>query len=100
MSFAMLLLAMREKSRAFRWTMGLYCSMIISSTLYLKIHWVIDVLAGMLFAWGIVKLADLLLYLLTEKALKSWQTRRQRGHVFPLSDMQAQVASASDRKSF
>ncbi|MGZ4133753.1 MAG: phosphatase PAP2 family protein [Tumebacillaceae bacterium] len=99
MSFAMLLLAMREKSRAFRWTMGLYCSMIIFSTLYLKIHWVIDVLAGMLFAWGIVKLADLLLYLLTEKALKSWQARRQRGHVFPLSDMQAQVASTSDRKS-
>jgi membrane-associated phospholipid phosphatase len=58
MAFAMLLMARRENSRFFRWTMGTYCTLIIFSTLYLKIHWVIDVIAGMLFAWGIVKLAD------------------------------------------
>ncbi|MBL0387216.1 phosphatase PAP2 family protein [Tumebacillus sp. ITR2] len=58
MAFAMLLMAMREKSKAFRWIMGTYCTLIILSTLYLKIHWVLDVLAGMLFAYLVVKLAD------------------------------------------
>ncbi|ASS74841.1 hypothetical protein CIG75_07520 [Tumebacillus algifaecis] len=61
MAFAMLLLARRESSRFFRWTMTIYCTLIIFSTMYLKIHWVIDVIAGMLFAWGVVKLADLIM---------------------------------------
>jgi membrane-associated phospholipid phosphatase len=76
MSFAMLLMAMREKSRNFRWTMGIYCSTIILSTLYLKIHWVIDVFAGMLFAYAVVKLADGLMYLLNRRG-KKWITRSQ-----------------------
>jgi membrane-associated phospholipid phosphatase len=58
MSFAMLLMARREKSRFFRWTMSIYCASIIFSTMYLKIHWVLDVIAGMIFAYLIVKLAD------------------------------------------
>jgi membrane-associated phospholipid phosphatase len=59
-AFAAILLSLREKSRWYKWVIGIYCWSIIFSTLYLKIHWVIDMLAGMLFAYGCVKLADLI----------------------------------------
>ncbi|WP_409345664.1 phosphatase PAP2 family protein [Paenibacillus sp. MBLB4367] len=59
-AFAALLLAMREKSRWYKWLLGVFCVSIIISTMYLKIHWIIDVFAGMLFAWGCVKLADVI----------------------------------------
>ncbi|CAG7641252.1 phosphatase PAP2 family protein [Paenibacillus allorhizosphaerae] len=62
-SFAMLLLALREKDNIFKYMMVAYCASIIFSTMYLQIHWVLDVLAGMAFAYGVVKLADLVLYL-------------------------------------
>ncbi|PYI57265.1 hypothetical protein DLM86_02140 [Paenibacillus flagellatus] len=57
-AFAGLLLSLREKSAWYRWWIGTYCVSIIVSTMYLKIHWVIDVFAGMAFAYGCVKLAD------------------------------------------
>jgi len=57
-AFAGLLLSMRERSRWYKLMIGTYCVSIIVSTMYLKIHWVIDVIAGMLFAYGCVKLAD------------------------------------------
>jgi membrane-associated phospholipid phosphatase len=57
-AFSGFLLAMREKSKWFRWWVGIYSISIIIATLYLKIHWILDVLAGMLFAYGCVKLAD------------------------------------------
>ncbi len=59
-AFAAILLAMREKSRWYRWIIGIYGVSIMISTLYLKIHWIIDMFAGMLFAYGCVKLADLI----------------------------------------
>ncbi len=59
-AFAAILLSWREKSRWYKWVIGIYCWSIIFSTLYLKIHWVIDMIAGMLFAYGCVKLADLI----------------------------------------
>ncbi|WP_282935636.1 phosphatase PAP2 family protein [Paenibacillus sp. RC67] len=62
-SFAMLLLALREKDRIFKYMMVAYCASIIFSTMYLQIHWVLDVIAGMAFAYGIVKLADLVIHL-------------------------------------
>ncbi|MFD0680928.1 MULTISPECIES: phosphatase PAP2 family protein [unclassified Paenibacillus] len=62
-SFAMLLLALREKDRIFKYMMVAYCSSIIFSTMYLQIHWVLDVFAGMAFAYGTVKLADLVIHL-------------------------------------
>ncbi|CAN7702936.1 phosphatase PAP2 family protein [Paenibacillus sp. LjRoot56] len=68
-SFAMLLLALREKDRIFKYMMVTYCSAIIFSTLYLQIHWLIDVIAGMLFAYGTVKLTDLLIRLGSTHAL-------------------------------
>lgn len=62
-SFAMLLLVLREKDRIFKYIMVLYCTAIIYSTMYLQIHWVLDVLAGMVFAFGTVKLSDWILKL-------------------------------------
>jgi membrane-associated phospholipid phosphatase len=70
-SFAMLLLALREKDRFFKTMMVLYCSAIIFSTMYLQIHWVLDVLAGMLFAWGTVKVSDFVLYTVGRKLMPS-----------------------------
>ncbi|MGE5674226.1 MAG: phosphatase PAP2 family protein [Mycobacterium leprae] len=60
-AFAVLLLAQREKGPLFRWGMTLYAAAVIFSTLYLQIHWVIDVLAGLLFGYLVVKLTDYLL---------------------------------------
>ncbi|WNQ14122.1 phosphatase PAP2 family protein [Paenibacillus aurantius] len=57
-AFAAILLAYREKSRWYRWVIGVYGFSIITATMYLKIHWVLDVAAGMLFAYGCVKLSD------------------------------------------
>lgn len=57
-AFAGLLLTLREKSKWYRAIMSIYCISIIFSTMYLKIHWIIDVLGGMLFAYLCVKLAD------------------------------------------
>jgi membrane-associated phospholipid phosphatase len=70
-SFAMLLLALREKDRIFKYMMVAYCASIIFSTMYLQIHWVLDVLAGMAFAYGTVKLADYAIHL-ASKLLPGW----------------------------
>lgn len=59
-AFSAILLVSREKSKWYRTIVTIYCSSIIISTLYLKIHWVIDVVAGMVFAYLVVKLADLI----------------------------------------
>ncbi|MCZ8512934.1 phosphatase PAP2 family protein [Paenibacillus filicis] len=61
-SFAMLLLALREKDRIFKYMMVTYCAAIIYSTMYLQIHWVLDVIAGMVFAYLTVKLSDVLIH--------------------------------------
>jgi membrane-associated phospholipid phosphatase len=70
-SFAMLLLALREKDRIFKYMMVAYCASIIFSTMYLQIHWVLDVFAGMAFAYGTVKLSDLLINVCS-KLLPGW----------------------------
>ncbi|MEI7024558.1 phosphatase PAP2 family protein [Paenibacillus sp. y28] len=66
-SFAMLLLALREKDRIFKYMMVTYCAAIIFSTLYLQIHWVLDVVAGMIFAFLVVKLSDFIIGFVSEK---------------------------------
>lgn len=67
-AFAMLLIASRERNRLFKYAMIMYCSAIIYSTLYLQIHWLVDVIAGMMFAYGTVKLADWLI----KQAVAKW----------------------------
>ncbi|KLU65535.1 PAP2 superfamily protein [Desulfosporosinus acididurans] len=60
-AFAMLLLAWREKDKLFRWVWTLFCLSIIYSTLYLEIHWVTDVIAGILLALSTITLGDWLI---------------------------------------
>jgi len=60
-AFAMFLLVLREKDKIFKWVWGIYCISVIYSTMYLEIHWVIDVIAGMIFGYAIVKLVDFVL---------------------------------------
>ena len=57
-AYAILLLGLRERSRAFRWMMCSYASSIIVSTMYMEVHWIIDVLGGLWLGWAAVKLAD------------------------------------------
>lgn len=60
-AFAMLLLVMRERSKIFKWVWGFYCVSIIYSTMYLEIHWVIDVIGGLILGYCTVKLVDFVL---------------------------------------
>jgi membrane-associated phospholipid phosphatase len=60
-SFAMFLLVIRERDRLFKYVWGFFCLSVVFSTMYLEIHWVIDVLGGMLLAYGTVKLVDFVL---------------------------------------
>ena len=57
-AFAVLLLSLREKSRTFRWAMVVYSTSIIASTVYMEIHWLVDVFGGLLLAVVSVKIAD------------------------------------------
>lgn len=57
-AFAVMLLALRERGPVFKWGMTAYTAALIFSTLYLQIHWTIDVFAGLAFGYGVVKLAD------------------------------------------
>jgi membrane-associated phospholipid phosphatase len=57
-AYAILLLGLRERSRAFRVMMTVYASAIIVSTMYMEVHWVIDVLGGIALGHAAVKLAD------------------------------------------
>ncbi|UOF90573.1 phosphatase PAP2 family protein [Fodinisporobacter ferrooxydans] len=60
-AFAVLLLALRERGKWFKWLMVADCASIIVSTLYNKIHWLLDVLAGMLLAYITVIAVDWIL---------------------------------------
>lgn len=52
---ASILIGWREKNKIFRGVFTVYNLLIIFSTLYLRIHWTIDVIAGFVFALIIVK---------------------------------------------
>ncbi|WP_206810135.1 phosphatase PAP2 family protein [Paradesulfitobacterium ferrireducens] len=60
-AFAMFLVLLEERNRLFKWVWGFFCLSVIYSTMYLEIHWVIDVIAGMLFAYATVKLVNFVL---------------------------------------
>ena len=57
-AFAMFLLVLREKDKIFKLVWGFYCLSVIYSTMYLEIHWVIDIFAGLLLGYCTVKLSD------------------------------------------
>lgn len=60
-AFAAFLLVIREKNKLFKYVWGFFCLSVIFSTMYLEIHWVIDVLAGLVLAYCTVKLVDFVL---------------------------------------
>lgn len=66
-AFAMLLIAWREKDQLFRWVWTFFCLSIIYSTLYLEIHWVTDVIAGIFLALAAVKLGDWIIHTISAK---------------------------------
>lgn len=57
-AFAMFLLVLRERNRLFKWVWGIYCLSVIYSTMYLEIHWLIDVIGGLILGYATVKLVD------------------------------------------
>ncbi len=60
-AFAILVLAARERSPAYRIMMTIYATSIIFSTVYLEIHWLMDVAGGVLLGIAAVRVTDLLL---------------------------------------
>ncbi len=60
-AFAILLLGLRERSVVFRRAMVVYATSIIVSTVYMEIHWLVDVAGGLALGAGSVKLVDWLL---------------------------------------
>jgi membrane-associated phospholipid phosphatase len=59
--FAMFLLVLKENSRIFKVVYGFFCLSVIYSTLYLEIHWVLDIIGGMVLAYVTVKLSGFIL---------------------------------------
>jgi membrane-associated phospholipid phosphatase len=57
-AYAIMLLGLRERSRAFRGMMVVYATSIIISTMYMEVHWVIDVLGGIALGHAAVILAE------------------------------------------
>ncbi|MHC6178524.1 phosphatase PAP2 family protein [Clostridium sp. JNZ X4-2] len=79
--FAMFLLALRERNKIFKFVFGFFCLSVIYSTLYLEIHWVIDVIAGMILAYVTVKLSDFILdksKILLEKPLNAFYYKKSK----------------------
>lgn len=60
-AFAVFLLVLRERNKIFKWVWGFYCLSVIYSTMYLEIHWVIDVIGGLILGYLTVKLVDFVL---------------------------------------
>jgi membrane-associated phospholipid phosphatase len=54
----MIILAWREKSLLLKWTFAIFNVLVIISTIYLGIHWIVDMIAGVLIGWAVVKFAD------------------------------------------
>jgi membrane-associated phospholipid phosphatase len=57
-AYAILLLGLRERSQAFRVLMTVYSTSIIFSTMYMEVHWIVDVVAGVALGHAAVLLAD------------------------------------------
>ncbi|QAT39267.1 phosphatase PAP2 family protein [Clostridium sp. JN-9] len=60
-AFAMFLLVLREKDKIFKFIWAFFCLCVVYSTMYLEIHWVIDVIGGIILAIVTVKLVDFVL---------------------------------------
>lgn len=57
----MIILAWREKSLLIKWSFAIFNVLVIISTIYLGIHWIVDMIAGVTIGWAMVKFADWML---------------------------------------
>ncbi|WP_048602393.1 phosphatase PAP2 family protein [Rubeoparvulum massiliense] len=55
---AIIIMALREKNRFFRWIMVIFNVTVIFTTVYLGIHWILDLIGGILLGWSAVKIGD------------------------------------------
>jgi membrane-associated phospholipid phosphatase len=60
-AIGIMLIALREKNPIYRWLMATYCVLIVFSTLYMEVHWVVDIIAGIALGIVAVRLADWLM---------------------------------------
>nr|WP_164995926.1 phosphatase PAP2 family protein [Clostridium niameyense] len=61
-AFAMFLVVItNEKDTLFKWIWSFFCLSVVYSTMYLEIHWIIDVICGMILALVSVKIVDFIL---------------------------------------
>ncbi len=75
-AFAVLLISLREKSLTYRAMMIVYSLAIILSTVYLEIHWLVDVAGGILLGTVSVRIADTMIaYALRRKSHAEPNTR-------------------------
>lgn len=82
-AFACMLLAMRENKRfAVFW--GIYSVLIIFTTLYLRIHWVLDVAGGLMLGWALYRLANACAPMIIAQ-LAARDAEREARHVLPCS---------------
>lgn len=74
-AFATFLVALKERDKLFKIFMSIFCFSIIFSTLYLEVHWVLDVIGGIILAYVTVKLVNLILaksQSLIQKYINRW----------------------------
>ncbi len=76
-AFVTILLALREKSKPIKYFFTILNVGIIISTVYLGIHWVIDILGGILFGYFTLKLADKILAIDWKKKWRIFEERLQ-----------------------
>lgn len=60
-AFSAFLLVLREKNKLFKFVWGFFCISVMYSTLYLEVHWVLDVIGGMILAYVTIKIVDFVL---------------------------------------
>ena len=76
----MFLLVIRERNTIFKWVWGFFCLSVIYSTMYLEIHWVVDVIAGLIFGYLIVKLVDFVLSKANNVFLHKFNNEKQSAY--------------------
>lgn len=66
-AFAMFLVVLHERDKIFKFIWAFFCLSVIYSTMYMEIHWVLDVIAGIILAIVTVKLVDLIFKIFDKK---------------------------------
>ncbi|WP_251860869.1 phosphatase PAP2 family protein [Clostridium sp. Marseille-Q2269] len=80
-AFAMFLVVLHEKDKIFKFVWSFFCLSVVYSTMYLEIHWIIDVIGGIILAFVTVKLVDFILAkgkILLTKILNKFYYRKNK----------------------